>query len=116
MTSTLTETHILQQIIIANSMSHFLKEVNGLLLQGWTVVPQTFAHTSVRQVPGPRVPDQYIGRAGEHWERSFFVVIQRTEVVDRDAAKRAIEAAKVEWDADQNAQAATSPHGGIRGF
>lgn len=71
---------IIQQIVIHISTNYFLNEVNGLLLDGWRVVPGTFSCSTNRVLADTRVPQQYVDQDGCCWRQTLFVVLEMDEV------------------------------------
>ncbi len=88
------EVHRLQQVVTMTGCRRFLEEINGLLMDGWRIVPGSYYHTRVPAVPRADTPTRFISRDGVTFEDSYFIAIERDEIVDPDAAKRAIEAAE----------------------
>jgi hypothetical protein len=83
------------QAVVMNSSSRFFREeVNGLLLDGWRVVPGTYYHTRVLGLADERTPRHFVDEDGCTWRDHFFIAIERDEVVDPAAAQRLIEQAE----------------------
>jgi hypothetical protein len=83
-----TQTIQLQQVVIGTGIRGFLEEVNGLLLDGWRVVPGTFNCSTVCEAARPYDSREFVDPAGHTWRQRLFVVIERDEErrVDRNGA------------------------------
>jgi predicted ATP-grasp superfamily ATP-dependent carboligase len=84
----------LQQVVMSGSAGAFLSEVNGLLLDGWSIVPGTFGFNSAPGVPDARTPARFVDRNGVTYIQKFFVAVQREELRDPEVARRLIEQAE----------------------
>jgi len=82
----------LQQVVMNGSARYFLNEVNGLLLDGWFVVPGSYYHTRVLGIADEKTPKHFIDEDGYTWRDHYFIALEREEHVDPDAAKKVIQA------------------------
>lgn len=80
-----------QQIVMNSSPRFFREEVNGLLLDGWRVVPGTYYHTRVLGMADERTPKHFIDEEGYTWRDHYFIALEREHEVDPEAAQKAIE-------------------------
>lgn len=85
------EVRRLQQVVMNSSSRYFLQEVNGLLLDGWFVVPGSYYHTRVLAIADEKTPRHFVDDEGYTCRDHFFIALEREEHIDPDAAKRLIQ-------------------------
>lgn len=88
------ERRTLQQVIMSGSPGVFLREVNELLTDGWSVVPGTFTFQTALIVADNRTPPRFVDANGMTYQPKFFIALQREETRDPEAARRMIEQAE----------------------
>lgn len=69
-----------QQIVIEGRRDVFTEKVNALLMDGWRVVPGTYATHTVEKVADSLTPPHLVTPAGTVFLPFFFIAIERTEV------------------------------------
>jgi hypothetical protein len=68
-----------QQIVMVGGKKPFAEEVNALLMDGWKVVPGTFAIAIIEQVSRPDFPHACVTPRGTVMLQQHFIVLERTE-------------------------------------
>lgn len=69
----------MQQLILMNQRDDFLKEVNGLLMDGWKVVPGTLVIGTMRVGALPTTPKHFVLPDGTTIFKNFSVVVENPD-------------------------------------
>lgn len=69
----------IQQIVLKGRQDEFEAEVNRLLLDGWRVVPGTFAVGTVEQVAAENAPPKYVTVGGTSFWSRYFITLELGE-------------------------------------
>jgi hypothetical protein len=70
----------MQVALIKNRRQEFENELNALLLDGWRVVPGTFAIVSVEVVAHPNCPPHMVSPGGTTFDRTHFITLERHDI------------------------------------
>lgn len=71
--------HVRQKLVTHVSLHGMYQEVNGLLAEGWRVVPGSIYAVSLRAVPGPNSPPEQISPNGVRYVFNYFAVLERQD-------------------------------------
>lgn len=67
----------MQRAIVHNIQRDFHTILNGLLADGWAIVPGSFYATTMMMMPNDKTPTDQIDPAGFHHRPVYMAVVQK---------------------------------------